>query len=36
MYLEDASYEDYAPVGWEAQYKDFLELIPSKERYWVV
>lgn len=35
MYSEDASYEDYVPVDWDGQYKDFLTLIPSQERYWV-
>lgn len=34
MYVEPASYEDYAPVGWEAKYVSFLDLIPAEKRYW--
>lgn len=35
MYMEDASYEDYIPIGWEAKYENFLDLIPEKDCYWV-
>ena len=34
MYTEPASYEDYVPTNWNAQYQDFLELIPMNQRYW--
>ena len=35
MYIEPASYEDYAPVGWNAKYKSFLDIIPVEKCYWV-
>ena len=35
MYIEPASYEDYAPVGWNAKYKNFLNIIPIEKRYWI-
>ena len=34
MYIEPASYEDYVPVGWNAKYKSFLDIIPAEKRYW--
>ena len=34
MYVEPASYEDYAPVGWKTKYASFLDLIPAEKRYW--
>lgn len=34
MYMEPASYEDYAPSGWCAKYMNFLNLIPTNKRYW--
>ena len=34
MYMEPASYEDYAPEDWDAKEKRFLELIPEADRYW--
>ena len=36
MYSEPASYEDYVPTGWKAEFKNFLNLIPSNEQYWKV
>ena len=36
MYSEPASYEDYVPIGWKAEFKNFLNLIPSNEQYWKV
>lgn len=35
MYVEDISYEDYAPIGWDVKYENFLEVIPVEKRYWV-
>ena len=35
MYIEPASYEDYTPVGWNAKYKSFLDIIPVEKCYWV-
>ena len=35
MYIEPASYEDYAPVGWNAKYKNFLNIIPIEKCYWI-
>lgn len=34
MYIEPASYEDYVPVGWNAKYKSFLDIIPAEKCYW--
>ena len=34
MYIEPALYEDYVPVGWNAKYKSFLDIIPAEKRYW--
>ena len=34
MYAEPASYEDYAPMNRNTQYKNFLDLIPVSQRYW--
>jgi len=34
-YREMANYENYAPKGWTAEYKEFLENIPLSERYWL-
>ncbi len=28
--------EDYVPEGWIGKYEDFYELIPIKERYWII
>ena len=36
MYPEPASYEDYVPIGWKSEYKNFLYMIPSNEQYWKV
>ncbi|MBO1512693.1 hypothetical protein [Metabacillus bambusae] len=33
---EPASYEEYVPENWESVYKDFLEDVPTNERYWVI
>lgn len=35
MYMVDASYEDSIPIGWEARYENFLDLILEKDCYWV-
>lgn len=34
MYIEPSSYEDYVPVGWDAKYKNFIDLIPVEKCYW--
>jgi len=34
-YREMTSYESYVPKGWKAEYKEFLEVIPLQERYWI-
>lgn len=34
IYSEPASYEDYVPLGWKSDFKDFIELIPEKYCYW--
>lgn len=34
-YREMDSYENYAPKGWHAEYKEFLENVPLQERYWI-
>ena len=31
MYVEPASYEDYTPVGWDAKYNSFLDIIPVEK-----
>lgn len=36
MYSEPASYEDYVPIGWKSEFKNFLNLIPNNEQYWKV
>ena len=35
VYTEPASYEDFAPSDWQAEYSDFHNLIPADEQYWV-
>ena len=35
MYQEYAAYENYAPVGWNAKYEDFLGIIPKEKQYWI-
>lgn len=35
MFPEPASYEEYVPKGWSGKYKDFTELIPKSEKYWI-
>ena len=35
MYSEYAAYENYAPVGWKAKYKRFLDMIPREKQYWI-
>lgn len=35
MFPEPASYEEYVPKGWNGKYKDFTELIPKLEKYWI-
>lgn len=35
MYTEPASYENYVPLGWHAEYANFLDLIPVEKRYWI-
>ena len=34
MYIEPSSYEDYVPVGWDAKYQNFIDLIPVEKCYW--
>lgn len=36
LFPEPMSFEDYVPEGWIGEYKDFYELVPVKERYWLV
>ncbi|KAA8785332.1 hypothetical protein ABIE27_003881 [Paenibacillus sp. 4624] len=36
MFPEPASFEHYMPDGWIGSYKDFLDMVPEKERYWMV
>ena len=31
MYVEPASYEDYTPVGWDAKYNSFFDIIPVEK-----
>ncbi len=33
-YREMICFEQYAPPGWEADYRNFFELIPVQYRYW--
>ncbi|MBC2322550.1 hypothetical protein [Listeria booriae] len=35
MYSEPASYEEYVPEGWKSAYKNFYDLIPIQEAYWL-
>ncbi|MBO1626080.1 hypothetical protein [Bacillus arachidis] len=35
MFPEPASYEEYVPKDWNGKYKDFTELIPKLEKYWI-
>lgn len=34
-YTEPASYEDYVPEHWISKFKDFKEIIPDDEKYWI-
>lgn len=36
MYLEYIAYENYAPTGWKAKYKSFLDMIPEDKQYWIL
>mgnify|MGYP006959863023 CR=1 FL=1 len=34
-YSESSSYEDYAPLCWDSEYKDFENEIPNSKKYWL-
>ncbi len=36
LFPELTSFENYVPDGWIGKYEDFYELIPIKERYWII
>ena len=33
---EPTHFENFAPDGWTSVYKPFFDLIPLKERYWII
>ncbi|EMI9090909.1 hypothetical protein COD05_29055 [Bacillus cereus] len=35
MFPEPASYENYVPKDWIGTYEDFIEFIPTSEKYWI-
>lgn len=35
MFPEPASFEDYIPEGWTGEYRDFTELVPDKDKFWI-
>ncbi|MFC7681771.1 hypothetical protein [Paenibacillus sp. GCM10028914] len=36
LFPEPIYFENYVPEGWIGEYKDFFELVPGTERYWIV
>lgn len=36
LFPEPMSFERYVPEGWAGEYRDFLELVPEAERYWMI
>ncbi|NQX71678.1 hypothetical protein HQN90_36940 [Paenibacillus alba] len=36
LFPELISFENYVPNHWKGEYKDFYELVPFAERYWIV
>lgn len=36
FFPEPMSFENYVPVGWIGEYKDFFDEVPEQERYWLV
>lgn len=35
-YPENIPFEKYVPEGWTAEFDDFTQYIPSKDRYWYI
>lgn len=36
LFPEPMSFEDYVPKGWVGVYKDFYNMVPDQEQYWIV
>ncbi|KQO02797.1 hypothetical protein [Paenibacillus sp. Leaf72] len=33
---EPASFESFTPDGWVGKYEDFLDKVPTEEKYWII
>lgn len=36
QFPEPLNFEEYVPNGWKGEYKDFTNLIPQNQKYWLI